>query len=286
MGSGIGAEIMNTVRNAECWPDQQERRCARRVQSRLLPRHGRPRGRLDFFGLCQPERGVGGDFYDFIDARPGCTAMVVGDVSGKGVPAALLAAAFQASLRTHYAVASIDLARRLHVVNRVFAESTAVEHFVSLFVGEYEQASGRLRYANCGHVPPIVLRKTLRDEHLEATATVLGWFDDWTCDTAETTLEAGDIVLVVSDGVTESMASDGEFFGDARLLAALVANRERRIADLVRAIADEARRFRNGGPGDDVTLVAARVRHHAGALACTLSPHVTPPSVRRDDRVG
>jgi sigma-B regulation protein RsbU (phosphoserine phosphatase) len=165
-------------------------------------------------------------------------------------------------------LSSVDVAQRLEVVNRVFTASTAAEHFVSLFVGEFDEASGRLQYANCGHVPPIVLRRNLRVERLEPTGTVLGWFDAWSCDTAHTRLHEGDILLVVSDGVTESMSPAGEFFGDERLVAALVANRERRTSDLVRTIADEARRFRNGVPGDDVTVVAARVRRSAAPRTC------------------
>ena len=268
MTPGRPTAALNTIADDSCWTGADERRSARRVQSRLLPRNGSRHGRLDAFGLCQPERGVGGDFYDFVDAGPGCEAVVVGDVCGKGVPAALMAATLQASLRTHYVLASADLARRLELVNRVFAACTATEHFVSLFVGEYDETTGRLRYANCGHVPPIVLRRNLRVDRLEPTTTVLGWFDEWTCGAAETTLVEGDLVLVVSDGVTESMSPAGEFFGDERLVAALVANRERRTSDLVRTIADEARRFRNGVPGDDVTVVAARVRRRATPRIC------------------
>lgn len=188
---------------------------------------------------------------------------MIGDVSGKGVPAALMMATLRACLRSHYALDSGDLARRLESVNRFFFECTAAEHYASLFVGEFDEGTGRLRYANCGHVPPIVARAGLRLERLRATSTVLGLFDTWSCATAETTLGEGDVIALVSDGVTEAVSPQGDGFGDERLVSALLAHRDLRAGALVRAIADEARAFRGNAPGDDLTLVAARVRRGA-----------------------
>ncbi len=241
------------------WSHADEMRSARRVQSRLLPSVAAGAGRLERAGLCLQERGVGGDFYDFLDVAPGRVAVVLGDVSGKGVPAALMMATLQASLRSHYALASGGLERRLESVNRFFVECTASEHYASLFVGEYDDATGRLRYANCGHVPPLLLRSGLRPERLEPTATVLGLFEDWTCATAETALAEGDLLLVVSDGVTEAVDARGETFGDL-LLSSLEAHRDLRAGALVRAVADEATAFCGGASADDLTVVAVRVR--------------------------
>jgi serine phosphatase RsbU (regulator of sigma subunit) len=242
------------------WTHADEMRSARRVQSRML-RCAVPRpGSLECAGLCLPERGVGGDFYDLIEMAPGRVALVLGDVSGKGVPAALMMATLRACLRSHYALASGDLARRLESVNRFFLECTASEHYASLFVGEYDERSERLRYANCGHVPPVVLRRGLRAERLRPTATVLGMFDGWTCGTRETALGEDDLLLLVSDGVTEAASPGGDAFGEERLLAALGAYRDLRAGALVRAISDEVRAFCGGGCADDLTIVAARVR--------------------------
>jgi len=242
------------------WSHADEMRSARRVQSRLLATPA-PAGRaLDLSGLSVAARGVGGDFYDFIDVAPGRVAIVLGDVSGKGVPAALMMATLRTALRSHYALASGDLARRLESANRLFVECTASEHYASLFVGEYDETSRRLRYANCGHVAPHLLRRGLGVERLGPTATVLGMFEDWTCATAETPLEEGDVLLVVSDGVTEAANAEGVAFGDRHLAAALAAHRALRSGALARALADEATAFSGDGPDDDLTVVVVRAR--------------------------
>jgi len=247
------------------WSRADEMRSARRVQTRLFPENAFRRAHLECAGLCLPCRDVGGDFYDFIDAGPGRVALVLGDVSGKGVPAALMMATLHACLRSHYALASGDLGRRLESVNRLFLECTAPEHYASLFVGEYDERSGRLAYANCGQAPPFVLRRGLRVERLAPTSTVLGMWDGWACETAQTTLGEGDLILAVSDGVTDAADPDGEVYGDWRLLTALTAQRDLRASVLVRAIADEVRAFCGGDSADDVTLVVARARRPAGA---------------------
>ncbi len=254
------------------WSHWDEMRSARRVQSRLLPAPASGAGRLEYAGLCVQERGVGGDFYDFLEPAPGRVVLVLGDVSGKGVPAALMMATLQASLRSHYALADVDLPRRLESVNRFFVECTASEHYAGLFVGEYDESSGRLRYANCGHVPPLVLRSGLRAERLESTATVLGLFEEWTCSTCETTLAEGDLLVLVSDGVTEAASAGGDAFGD-HLFPAIVARRELRAGALVRAIVDEVATFCGGATADDLTVVAARVR----------SPRIRPRGPRAAD---
>ena len=132
-----------------------EMRSARRVQARLHPRNLPQLDSLEYAGACLPGHEVGGDFYDFLEASPGRLVLILGDVSGKGVPAALMMAALQASLRSHYALSASDLERRIASVHRLFFECTAMQHYAGLFVGEYDDTSGRLRYVNCGHLPPL-----------------------------------------------------------------------------------------------------------------------------------
>ncbi len=264
MSAAVQNSASRTAAFGSPWSRADEMLSARRVQTRLLPEHACRRANLECAGLCLPCRDVGGDFYDFIDAAPGRVALVLGDVSGKGVPAALMMATLYACLRSHYALASGDLGRRLESVNRLFLECTAPEHYASLFVGEYDESSGRLTYANCGQTPPFVLRRGLRIERLAPTSTVLGMWDRWACETTETTLAEGDLILAVSDGVTDAADPDGEPYGDQRLLAALTAQRDLRAGVLVRAIADEVRAFCGGDSPDDLTLLAARARRPAG----------------------
>jgi serine phosphatase RsbU (regulator of sigma subunit) len=242
----------------------EEMRLAHRVVARLLPRRGpRPEG-LEWAGLCLPHSGVGGDFYDFLEPGPGRLVLALGDVSGKGVAAALMMATLQASLRSHFALGPGDLPPLLESVNRLFTACTASEHYATLFLGELDQASGRLGYVNCGHVSPILLHRGLRAERLGPTATPLGMFEAWTAPVAATLIEDGDLLLIVSDGVTEAVGPGGDAYGDDRLLAALLAHRELRPSAVVRAIADEVREFAGGRLTDDLTLVAARARACGG----------------------
>jgi sigma-B regulation protein RsbU (phosphoserine phosphatase) len=151
-----------------------ESEMARQVQSRLLPQRAPAMQTLDYAGICIQARAVGGDYYDFLDLGTGRIALVLADVSGKGMPAALLMAGLQATTRTHCTAGLSDLATTMQRVNQLLYESTAPQHFVTLFVAEYEEATHRLHYVNCGHNPPILLKYNGLVEHLSATASVLG----------------------------------------------------------------------------------------------------------------
>ena len=242
----------------------EEMRLAHRVLARLLPRRAPCPEGLEWAGLCLPHSGVGGDFYDFLESCPGRFVLALGDLSGKGIAAALMMATLQASLRSHFALGPGELSALLESVNRIFTGCTASEHYATLFLGELDQASGRLAYVNCGHVSPLVLRGGLRVDRLGPTATPLGMFESWTAPAAETILRDGDLLLIVSDGVTEALGPGGDPFGDDRLLSAFLAHRESRPPAVVRAIADEVRDFTGGRLADDLTLVAARARSRAG----------------------
>jgi serine phosphatase RsbU (regulator of sigma subunit) len=245
---------------APAWDADREIQIARRVQSRLLPRSGQHLATLDCDGLMVPTGGVGGDYFDFITPGPGTLAMVIADVSGHGVPAALMMSTLHALLRGHYAVAAGDLGSRLESVNRLFVDCTDAGHYATLFVGEYEEASGRLRYANCGHPAPLLLRADGGLERLEATATVIGGFRDWTCATAERVLAPGDDLLLYSDGVTEAGSAAGALYGEDRLARTLRAVRGREPSAIAWSVVGDLRRFTGGRLGDDVTVVVARRR--------------------------
>lgn len=237
---------------------------ASRVQSRLLPRRGPWLATLKYGALACPARGVGGDYYDFMPVGPRRVAIALGDISGKGVPAALMTAALQASLRSHYAVGAGDLAERLRSVNRLFRDWTATGDFATLFVGEYDDRTGVLRYANCGHVPPLLRRADGVIERLAPTAPVIGVLAEWPCAIAEARLAAGDTLLIYSDGASEARNRENEEFGEDRLAACLGAVSRMGVAAALAAIADQVRRFECDGPGDDLTLVIACSRPRGG----------------------
>ena len=239
-------------------PSEEEMASAREVQNRLL---GRRAPQLDTLecALCYlPARGISGDFYDFIHMGLGRVGLVLGDISGKGVAAALMMASLQAILRSRPAAFTGDLARLLRSANRQFCECTGESHFASLFLGEYNDATRRLRYANCGLTSPLVVHRDFSIDRLESTATVLGMFQDWNCSVREIVLQPGDTVLLFTDGVTEAMNAAGEEFGEIRLLEALRASRHLPLSALVGAMAAAVQEFSGHHLADDVTLLVAR----------------------------
>lgn len=138
--------------------------------------------------------------------------------------------------------------------------STAPEHFATLFIGCYEDATRRLRYANCGHNPPLLLRRDGHTERLAPTAPVLGLIRDWCGEVVEVPLAPGDVLLLFSDGATEARNREGEEFGDARLLEALRASRDLPADEIPEAILAGVEAFAGRDHDDDITLLAARAR--------------------------
>jgi sigma-B regulation protein RsbU (phosphoserine phosphatase) len=233
---------------------------AQQVQRKLFPQKTPALSTLDYAGRCTQARAVGGDYYDFLDLGPGRVGLVLADIAGKGISAALLMANLQANLRSQYAVALEDLATLLRSVNRLFFDSTEENRYATLFFGDYEDASRRLRYVNCGHNPPLVLRAAGDLERLMPTTTVLGLFEEWECPVAEVMLAPEDVLLIYSDGATEASNDAGEEFGEARLVEALRAHRERPAAAILDALSDAVLEFSGGQQGDDLTLVVAKGR--------------------------
>jgi len=136
----------------------QEMEIARQVQARLFPQKPPAMRTLEYTGGCIQARKVGGDYYDFLELCPGRLAMVLADIAGKGVSGALLMASLQANLHSQYALAVDDLPRLLASVNRLFYENSGDASYATLFFADYDDSSRKLRYANCGHLPPLLLR--------------------------------------------------------------------------------------------------------------------------------
>jgi serine phosphatase RsbU (regulator of sigma subunit)/catechol 2,3-dioxygenase-like lactoylglutathione lyase family enzyme len=236
----------------------QELEIAKQVQARLFPQNMPSLKTLEFAGVCLPARHVGGDYYDFLDLGRERLGLVIGDISGKGIAAALLMANLQANVRSLCAVALGQTERLLSSVNQLFCQNTADAAFATLFFAEYDDATRRLRYANCGHLPPLVLRHDNSLEHLAATATIVGAFKDWDCSLADCQLCPGDTLVLYTDGVTESFNPAGEEFGEERLVDAMHRNRHLPCEGLRSAIVDELRHFSPHEQHDDITLIIAK----------------------------
>lgn len=238
----------------------QELEFAKDVQSRLFPQYLPPLKTLDYAGACIQARQVGGDYYDFLDLGPGRVGLVLADISGKGISGALLMANLQANLRSQYAVALGDLPRLLRSVNHLFYTNTADNRYATLFFADYDDSTRRLRYANCGHNPPMLLRADGCLQRLTATATVLGLFKDWDCEISEEELHPGDLMVMYTDGVTEAENDDGEYFDEPRLIDTLRANAQLPPDSLLEAIVASVQTFSGSEQEDDITLVVARCR--------------------------
>jgi serine phosphatase RsbU (regulator of sigma subunit) len=233
---------------------------ARRVQARLFPQRFPPARTLEYAGLCVQARQVGGDYYDFLDLGRERLGLVIGDIAGKGIAAALLMANLQANLRSQCAVARDQPQRFLRSVNQLFYESTADSAYATLFFAEYDDASRRLRYANCGHLSGLLLRTDDTLERLETTAFVLGLFEEWECSIGERRLDPGDLLVLYTDGITESADGRGEEFGEGRLVEALRRGRGSTSEGLLRSIVGDVRQFSPHEQHDDITVIAARCR--------------------------
>jgi sigma-B regulation protein RsbU (phosphoserine phosphatase) len=235
-----------------------EMQVAKEVQDRLLPQAAPILQTLECAGRCIQSRSVGGDYYDFLELGPQHVGLVLGDVSGKGISAALLMANLQANLRSRCTVSSGDVAVHLSGVNDQLRRSSGAGYYVTLFFADYDDATRRLLYSNCGHNPPVLLRADGTVDRLTATATVLGLFEEWRCLIHETSLHSGDLLAIYSDGVTEAMNGGGEEFGEARFIASLREFRSLTPELLLTKLVSVVQEFTGGIQSDDLTLVVAR----------------------------
>jgi phosphoserine phosphatase RsbU/P len=260
---------------------------AQEVQAQLFPRHIAQLPSLEVHGFCRPARSVSGDYYDFLSLGPERLLLAVGDVSGKGISAALLMATIHSAVRA-YSMEGIPALREVQAVgagpvlvshiesilqgaevspgallsllNHQLYHSTPQEKYATLFLTMYDATERRLNFSNAGHLPPLVLADNGAIRRLEDGGTVVGLFDNINYDENSVQLRPGDIFLAYSDGVTEPENDYGEF-GERRLIELVQENRDlslERISEIVTAAVDDW--IGGAEQPDDVTLVLARAR--------------------------
>jgi serine phosphatase RsbU (regulator of sigma subunit) len=238
----------------------QELEIAKQVQARLFPQNFPALRTLDYAGACIQARQVGGDYYDFFALGQGRLGLFVGDISGKGIAAALLMANLQANLRSQFALAREEPQRFLQSVNQLFFENTVDSAYATVFFAEYDDAARRLRYTNCGHLSALLLRRDGVAEWLRSTGTVLGLFKEWESPTVECQLFPGDTLALYTDGVTESFNGAEEEFGEQRLIEALMRHRGQDAESMVTSVIRDVQRFSPQEQHDDITLIVAKCR--------------------------
>ncbi len=212
----------------------------------------------EYAGICIQARSVGGDYYDFLNLGPQQLGLVLGDVSGKGIAAALLMAHLQANLRSQSAIARDQPRRFLRSVNQLFYENSTDSAYATLFFAKYDDKTRRLRYANCGHLSALVLRSDDTLERLDSTGTVLGLFSEWDCSISELEIFSGDTLALYTDGITESFNNAGDEYGEQRLIEVLRRNRDLSSEALLASIVEDVQHFSPHEQHDDITLIVAK----------------------------
>jgi phosphoserine phosphatase RsbU/P len=239
---------------------------ARHVQQKLFPQKLKSLASLDYAGRCVPARAVGGDYYDFFDLGEGRLAGVLADVSGKGVGAAMLMANLQASFRSQIESGTREPADLLTAVNRLFFDATPPEQYVTLFYFDYAEATRTMRFVNCGHLSPVLIRASGETERFSATSTVVGLFPRWDCATGSAAFGPGDRLFAFTDGATDfALASknDAEIheLGEDAFVELLVKASSITAEAAVDEIQAELARLGNGRDlVDDQTLIAVMGR--------------------------
>jgi sigma-B regulation protein RsbU (phosphoserine phosphatase) len=239
----------------------RELEIAREVQEHFFPQRVPAVPGLDYCGRCRPAREVGGDYYDFLELPEGKLGIAIGDVSGKGIGAALMMASLEASLRGQVLVCD-DLAALMTRVNGLLYDASSASRYATLFYARYDPQSLQLCYVNAGHNPPLVLRKSDGACHvfrLETGGSVVGLFRG-SYEQGCFRLETGDMVVLFTDGVSESMNARREEWGEDRLIEFAKTCHGSNAADGVARIMSAADAFAGGAlQHDDMTLVVLRV---------------------------
>jgi sigma-B regulation protein RsbU (phosphoserine phosphatase) len=237
---------------------------AREVQERLFPQRLPDVAGLRYFGQCRTALGVGGDYYDFLALQDEKLGVALGDVSGKGIAAALTMASLQASLRAEAMRAGDNLASLIARVNNMVYDASTEDRYATLFYAQFDPESRRLVYVNAGHCPPILLRSSANGHVVErldqAGGTVVGLVPDATYVQAQVDLASGDLVVIYTDGFSEAMNANLEEWGEKRLLEAVQSCDGLAAKEAICKIMQAADAFANGAPqSDDMTLVILRI---------------------------
>jgi sigma-B regulation protein RsbU (phosphoserine phosphatase) len=231
---------------------------AAQIQMGLLPSAAPKIDRLDIAAKTSPCRGVGGDYYDFISFPDGRIGMLVGDVAGKGMPAALLMSSLHARVHVVFED-STELSKQMARLNKKTCGNCPDNRFVTLFFGIADPDTGALVYSNAGHNPPILIRNSGEWERLTSGGLMLGILPMAQFQEDSVQLESGDVLVLFSDGVTEAVDPQDNEFGEERLVDLVASLRNQPSAEIVEEVHRAVAAFAQGAPpADDITVLIAR----------------------------
>ncbi len=237
---------------------------AREVQERLFPQTLPPIAGIDYAGACRPALGVGGDYYDFLALPSGQLGIAIGDVSGKGIAAALTMASLQASLRGEATRAPENLAALMSNVNHLVYEASSSNRYATFFYGQYNPATRQLNYVNAGHNPPMLFHRSVgawQISRLETGGTVVGLLESFPYEQGSLKIEPGDVFIAFTDGISESMNGIDEEWGEKALIDTVKACSGLSPSETIARIMQAADKFVAGAKQhDDMTLVVLQAK--------------------------
>lgn len=238
---------------------EKELALARGIQRSLLPETAPLVEGFDIALLNEPCYAVGGDYYDFLSLGPRTILVVVADVEGKGVSSALVMSNLQATLRA-LVLHLHSLNEIAESLNRMMWNDTRAEKYLSLFMGLIDVRRKAIHYINCGHVPPVVVRPGHKPIALTEGGMVIGLFENPPYERGQSKFEAGDVLILCTDGITESMDAQHEEYGSERLIECVSKHVDRNANEIVEAVSADVTRFsRHGTHIDDKVMIAIKV---------------------------
>lgn len=262
--TGLALEVSELAHSLATEAAQRERvnreiEIAREVQERLFPQQMPHIPGATVAGACRPALGVGGDYYDVIDLGDGRVGLAVGDVSGKGISAALLMASLRASLRGVTLDSPRDFAKLMHKVNHLVYEASASNRYATFFFAAYDPSTRKLDCVNAGHNPPLLLRgsETIR---LHADGPVVGLLPHAPYTEQSLTLQPGDLLVLYTDGISEAMTHKDEEWGDERMIVAAQKIQNKNATEVLVELFAASDAFTAGAPQhDDMTLLVLKL---------------------------
>jgi serine phosphatase RsbU (regulator of sigma subunit) len=261
----LSSQIAISIENARLYEQekafvrmQEEVRLASQIQQNLLPKTAPDIPGYEIAGTNIPAQMVGGDYFDFIPISEGRWAICIGDVSGKGLPASLLMANLQATLRGQ-TLLDAPPGECLHRSNKLLYQSTSPEKFATLFYGILDTRNQSLTFANAGHDNPFVMNRGVQKSRLKAGGIPLGMMEEFSFEHDVVAIAPGDTIVMYSDGIPEAMNEQEDFFGEEQLASLLAKHHALTTAGLMEKIIEEVKTFTGTTPqSDDMTIVVVR----------------------------